>query len=84
MSGEKKSLEADFQYYIDHQEDLVKKYNGKFIVIKNREVIGSYNSESEAILNTSKEHEIGTFLVQKCEPGRESYTQTYHSRVAFC
>jgi len=76
-------LEKEFKYYLEHQSELVKKYNGKFIVIKNREVIGAFDSELEAIEKTAEKHELGTFLVQKCEPGSESYTQTYHSRVAF-
>ena len=77
------NLEKEFQYYIDNQEELVREYNGKFIVIKGQEIIGAYDSEMEAIEKTSKDHELCTFLVQKCEPGSESYTQTYHSRVAF-
>jgi len=75
------TLGKEFDYYISNQDELVKQHNGKFIVIKNCEVIGSYDSEFEAIEETVKEHELGTFLVQKCEPGDESYTQTYHSRV---
>ena len=75
-------LEKEFKYYLEHQEELVKEYNGKFIVIKDGKVIGAFDSEFEAISKTSEQHELGTFLVQKCEPGSESYTQTYHSRVA--
>lgn len=76
-------LEKEFRYYLEHQDEFVKKYNGKFIVIKDHEVIGVFDSELAAIEKTSEEHELGTFLVQKCEPGSESYTQTYHSRVTF-
>jgi hypothetical protein len=76
-------LEKEFKYYLEHQDDLVKKYNGKFIVIKDRKVIGAFDSELEAIEKTAEKHELGTFLVQKCEPGSESYTQTYTSRVTF-
>ena len=75
-------LEKEFKYYIDHQAELVEKYDGKFIVIKDCKVIGAFDSELEAINTTSEQYELGTFLVQKCEPGSESYTQTYHSRVA--
>ena len=78
-----KPLEKEFDFYLDHQDDLVEEYNGKFIVIKGEEVLGAYDNELEAIEKTSENHELGTFLVQKCEPGSESYTQTYHSRVAF-
>lgn len=76
-------LEKEFRYYLDHQDELVKQYNGKFIVIKECTVIGAFGSEIEAVQVTSKQHEVGTFLVQRCEPGNTSYTQTYHSRVAF-
>jgi hypothetical protein len=81
MSKEKLTLEKEFNFYLANQAELVKKYNGKYIVIKNQEVIGIYESEVEAVEKTSADHELGTFLVQKCEPGIESYTQTYHSRV---
>ncbi|MBI4822646.1 MAG: hypothetical protein HY805_00220 [Nitrospirae bacterium] len=77
------SLEKEFRFYLDNQAELVKKYNGKFVVIKDAQVIGAYDSEVEAVEKTSKTHALGTFLVQKCEPGTESYTQTYHSRVVF-
>jgi hypothetical protein len=78
-----KDLEKEFDYYLQHQQELVRKYNGKIIVIKGQTVIGVFDSELEAVQKTSETHELGTFLVQKCEPGKESYTQTYHSRVAF-
>jgi nitrogenase molybdenum-iron protein alpha/beta subunit len=81
-----KSVEAlrkEFEYYLAHQNELVEKYNGKVIVIKNGAVIGVYDSDIEAITETAKEHELGTFLVQVCEPGPSSYRQTFHSRVAF-
>jgi len=76
-------LEKEFKYYLEHQGKLIKEYNGKFVVIKNCEVIGVFDSELEAVEKTAEKHELGTFLVQKCEPGNESYTHTYHSRVVF-
>ncbi len=76
-------LKKEFKYYIDHQKELVKKYNGRYIVIVDSKVTGDYDSEIEAIEKTSKGYELGTFLVQKCEPGEDSYTQTYHSRAIF-
>ena len=76
-------LEREFKYYVEHQDELVEKYNGKFIVIKDCNVIAAFDSELEAIEKTAEQYELGTFLVQKCEPGSESYTQTYHSRVVF-
>lgn len=76
-------LESEFKFYLANQNELVQRYNGKFIVIKDSEVIGAYDSELEAVKKTSLNYKLGTFLVQKCEPGTESYTQTFHSRVTF-
>jgi len=76
-------LEQEFQFYLDHQDELVKKYRGKVIAIKGDRVLGVYDDEIEAIQKTAQDHELGTFLVQKCEPGEESYTQTFHSQVVF-
>jgi len=81
MSKKYVSLGKEFEFYLKNQGEFARKYNGKYIVIKNQEVIGVFESEIEAVEKTSANHELGTFLVQKCEPGKESYTQTYHSRV---
>ena len=77
------NMKKDFQYYLDHQAALVKKYGGQFVVIKNQEVIGSYDSELKAVQETAKTHTLGTFIVQKCEPGEDSHTNVFHSRVVF-
>ncbi|MGA2384576.1 MAG: hypothetical protein ABSG61_14205 [Gemmatimonadales bacterium] len=76
-------MKREFEYYLENQAELVKKHNGKFIVIKNRAVIGDYDDQLTAISETAKTHELGTFLVQKVEPGTDAHTQTFHSRVAF-
>ncbi len=77
------ALEMEFKYFLDNQEALVRQYKQKFVVIKDSQVVGVYDEELEAVEETSKKHPLGTFLVQKCEPGSGSYTQTFHSRVAF-
>jgi len=75
-------LEKEFEFYLEHQEELVQKYNGKFIVIKDQAVLGAYDDIETAIKQTSEDHELGTFLVQKCTPGNQDYSATFHSRVA--
>lgn len=76
-------LLKDFEYYLAHQAEMVEKYNGKYVVIKDCIVIGAYDDESSAVFETQKSHKIGTFLVQMVTPGDSAYTQTFHSRVAF-
>ena len=74
-------LAKEFQFYLDHQEELVKRYDGRVIVIMGGQVIGDYDSDATAVSVTRKTHEIGTFLVQRVSAGREAYSQTFHSRV---
>ncbi len=41
-------LEKEFKYFKDHQEELVKKHEGKYLVIVGEEVVGVYNAEIDA------------------------------------
>ncbi|MCZ6626282.1 MAG: hypothetical protein O7B35_18935 [Deltaproteobacteria bacterium] len=82
-SLEGEMLEKEFKYYKDNQEKLVKKYKEKFLTIVGEEVVGVYGSELDAYTEMKKKYEVGTFLIQHCLPGKDSYTQTFHSRVSF-
>ena len=75
--------EKDFKFYLEHQDEMVEKYNGKIIVIKDGVVLGAYDTELSALSETRKTHELGTFLVQRVSPGSAAYSQTFHSRVVF-
>lgn len=79
---DKNLLKEEFEYYIAHQSEFVTKYAGKFIVLKDKKVIGAYDSEIEAYQESQKENELGTFLIQHVESGAENYTQTFYSQVA--
>lgn len=76
-------LKKEFEYYLAHQADFVKNYDGKVIVLKNQKVIGVFDDAPTAVRETQKTEPLGTFLVQKVEPGAGATTQTFHSRVAF-
>lgn len=72
-----KQLEKELEYFKENQEQLVEKYNGKFLVIRNQVIKGVYETEIEAYKKASSEFELGTFLIQQALPGEESYTQTF-------
>ena len=76
-------LKREFEYYLAHQDELVERYSGKYIVIRNQEVVGEYNDELTAVQESKQRFEPGTFLVQLVSPGDSAYRQTFHSRVAF-
>lgn len=75
-------LQKEFEYYLQNQDELLEKYEGRYIVVKDDVVLGAFDTEMDALREISKKYELGTFLVQKCDWGDASYTQTYHSRVA--
>ena len=76
-------LAKELEYFKKNQPELVEKYEGKFLVIKDQDIKGVYDTEMEAYTSAKEKFELGTFLIQKCVPGSESYTQTFHSRTIF-
>jgi len=77
-------LEKEFKYYLDHQDELVQKYNGRVIVIAGESVVGDYKDDEDAYFDSKEKYELGTFLIQKCTPGDEAYTRHFYTpRVIF-
>ena len=78
-----KLIEQEFDFFLQHKEELFQKYPFKYIAIKDNKVIGSFNDLAEAINETKKTYDLGTFLVQFCDINVNAYTATFHSRVVF-
>ena len=57
--------------------------DGKFLVIKDKSIVGVYDREDVALFESEQKYELGTFLIQKCTRGNEAYTQSFNSRVIF-
>ena len=81
--ADKDLLDSAFEFYLANQLDLVDQFNGRFIVIWNNEVVGSYDDEITAVRESKAKYPKGSFLVQHVTPGENEYTQVFHSRVAF-
>ena len=77
------ALMKEFDFYRTHQDDMVAKYDGKVVAIKDCKVLGAYDTYLDALKNTSEQHEVGTFLLQRVSEGDADYTATFHSRVTF-
>ena len=73
-------LEREFDYYKKHQEELVTKYNGKYIVIIGEDVVDVYDTLPETYKESGKKYKAGEYLIQLCLPGKENYTQNFYSR----
>lgn len=63
---------ADFNWFLDNYQSLFEKYGHKYLVIKNKTILGAYNSMREAIDNTNEE--LGTYIVQECNGNETAYT----------
>ena len=71
-------LEREFKFYVEHQDELVKQYRDKYLVIVGEEVIAAYDDITIAYLESKKRYKPGTFMIQLCQPGVENYTVTLH------
>ncbi len=69
-------FQKELEYFKTNQDRLVEEHGGKVLVIKGEEVIGVYDSPMDAYLESQKEHELGSFMIQPCKPGPEAYTVT--------
>jgi hypothetical protein len=58
-------LEKEYDYFLSHKDTLFANYFNRVIVIKGEEVIGDYDTKEEALRETIKKHELGTFLIQE-------------------
>ena len=76
-------LEKEFLFYLENQSRLLPDYNGQYLLIRDKRVVGAFASEMDAIRAGAGKFPLGTFLVQKCEAGEGNYTQTFHSGVVF-
>jgi len=66
----------ELEFFINNQEQLVRQYKGKVLVIKDDTILGVYSTPLEAYLESQKTHELGTFMIQPCEPGPDAYSVT--------
>lgn len=66
----------DFDYFTSNYQDLYKQYGHKFLAIKNKKILGAYDSVPDAIENLSKTHEIGTYIIQECTGDESAYRTT--------
>ena len=74
-------LNTEFKYFLDHQDELVKTYNNRVLVIIGEKVVDDYDSYDQAVFQSIKKYKPGTFLLQECTEGEDAYTDTFSSPV---
>ncbi|MCX6278535.1 MAG: hypothetical protein NT004_10600 [Bacteroidetes bacterium] len=77
-------LKDEFNYFLENQHELFEQYPNRYLLIKDKQVIGAFEKEIDAYSEGVKRFELGTFLLQHCLATREAMTQTFHTkRVSF-
>lgn len=76
-------LDKEYNYFKKNKARLLKQYANKFIVIKGEQVVGHYDSQEEALKESSQKYKLGTFLIQKVSSSADDTIQRFFSNVYF-
>jgi hypothetical protein len=72
-------FEKELQYYLDNKEELLSKYEGKVLIIKDESIEGVFDSVPEAYNFGIEKYGLGNFAIQQVTRGVESHTAVFHS-----
>jgi len=75
-------LEKEFEFYQKNKEEILKSHLGKFVVIKDQKIQGSYNSREDALAKGKEKFKMGSFLIQHVVSDDSEEVQRFHSRIA--
>lgn len=67
------SLEKELKYFEEHKEELLKHYEGQFVLIKDASLVGSYTTEAEAYQAGIQKFGNTPFLIKKVTKEEEIY-----------
>ncbi len=71
--------DLNYNFFITSIDELCKKYEGQFVVIKDKKIIGSYRTFEEAYDETVKKEDLGTFLIQFCSKDQSALVNNFYS-----
>jgi len=67
-------FDKELAFFIANQDALFREHGGKTLIIRGEKVEGAYETLLEAYLTAKREFQVGTFMLQPCEPGPSAYT----------
>ena len=72
-------LKKNLDWYIENQQGLSEKYNGKVLLIVDQRLVRAFDNIGEAYTEALKSFTPGTFTLQPCSPDADSYTLMMYS-----
>jgi hypothetical protein len=64
-------LEQEIKYYNEHLQELLKSDSDKFVLIKDSELVGIFNTFDEALTEGARRYGLVSFLVRQIARKRE-------------
>ena len=64
-------LETERIFFDKHRDDLLRQYPGKFVVIKEKRLLGSYDTIQDALAAGAREFGMVSFLVQRTDEAQQ-------------
>jgi len=61
-----KEIDKNYAYFLKYRNRFLEIYNGKYILIHNKEVVDSFDDFYEAYSKAKNKYDTGTFIIQDC------------------
>lgn len=62
-------LQKQYDFYVSHEKEMLKKYNGKHLIISDSLQVFPFTEAREAYRYGARTFGGGHFLLQECKPG---------------
>ncbi len=62
----KEMCKDNYAFFQDHLQELYAKYPGRFLIIKDSDVVDTMDSFDAAFNAAKNKYELGSFLIQEC------------------
>lgn len=73
-------IDKNYNYFMSHLKELYAKYPGKFLVLKECEVVDAFDDLATAYKNAVDKYGQGNFSIQECKSDRpEGYVEVFSS-----
>jgi hypothetical protein len=57
---------VDFRFFEENKSKLYEEYGHKYLAIKNKTVLGAFDTFDAAVKGALKSEQLGTFIIQEC------------------
>ena len=64
-------LETERQFYEENLEAWLRQYAGRFVLVKDRELVGVFDTVNDALAEGARRFGLQSFLVRRVEPAQQ-------------